>query len=145
MTFAPLTSGRTPCPHCGSLLTQAKPGRRGSVQAHVVAEPECFVKWHLSRACPRACRRATYWCGYLTFFQRGVRRRGRKHKHVDCPDPTFFFFFFFFSASNGVARSWLRRRRYRHAAEIAPCSPAQAPARTIETVLGSGASVSPRH
>ena len=66
------------------------------------------MKWHLSRACPRACRRATYWCGYVTFFQRGVGRRGRKHKHVDCPDPPFFF-----TASNGVARSWLRRWCYR--------------------------------
>ena len=69
------------------------------------------MKWHLSRECPRACRRATYWCGYVTFFQRRVGRRGRKHKHVDCPVLTFFFFFF--TASNGVARSWLRRWRYR--------------------------------
>ena len=57
-----------------------------------------------------ACRRATYWCSYVTFFQRGVGRRGRKHKHVDCPDPTFFFFF---TASKGVAQGWLRRWRYR--------------------------------
>lgn len=109
MASSPLTSGRTVCPHCGSPLTQAKPGGRGSVQAHVIAEPECFVAWHLSRTCPRACKRATYWCGYVAFFQPGVGKRGRKHKHVDSPDPAFFFF----SASNGVARSWLRRWRYR--------------------------------
>ena len=42
-------------------------------------------------------------------LQPGVGQRGRKHKHVNSPDPAFFFF----SASNGVARSWLRRWRYR--------------------------------
>ena len=104
-----LTSGRTVCPHCRSPLLQAKAGARGSVQAHVIAEPDSFVTWHLSRACPRACRRATYWCGFVTFFQPQIDKRGRKHKQVDCPNAKYFFL----SAPNGIARSWLRRWRYR--------------------------------
>ena len=106
-----LTSGRTVCPHCRSPLLQAiqaKAGARGSVQAHVIAEPDSFVTWHLSRACPRACRRATYWCGFVTFFQPQIGKRGRKHKQVDCPNAKYFFL----SAPNGIARSRWRYRLY---------------------------------
>ena len=62
-----LTSARSVCPHCRLPLLQSKPSGRGAIRAQVIAEPDSFFAWHLSRRCPCGCRRATYWCGYMTF------------------------------------------------------------------------------
>lgn len=77
---------------------QAKPGCRGAILAQIIAEPDCFYVWRLSRQCRRFCQRATFWCGYKTIFKPGDGRRGRKLKLVDAPD---------------ALRAWLRRWRYR--------------------------------
>ena len=109
MLPARLTSARTSCPHCNSVLLEGKPTSRGAVRAHIIAEPDTFFLWHLSRWCPRHCRRATYWCGFVTTFNPECGARGKKEKFLDLPHPTYFFV----AHTSGVARSYLRRWRYR--------------------------------
>ena len=57
---------------------------------------------------PRGCRRATYWCGYMTLFRPDLGKRGHKEKQIDLPNPSYFY-----GPATGIARSWLRRWRYR--------------------------------
>ena len=103
-----LTSARSVCPHCRSPLLQSKPSGRGAIRAQVIAEPDRFFAWHLSRRCPRGCRRATYWCGYMTLFRPNLGKRGHKEKQIDLPNPSYFY-----GPATGIARSWLRRWRCR--------------------------------
>ena len=104
-----LTSQRTACPHCRQPLKQATPGQTGGVAAQIIAEPAVLSAWHLARYCPSSCQQATYWCGFVAFRILRSKQRCIWRKEVDLPDADHFFL----SSRLGLARSWLRRWRYR--------------------------------
>lgn len=92
---------RVSSPHCRSPSLQSKPSECGATRAQLTAEPDSSVAWHLSRRCPRGCRRATYRCRYMIFFWPDFGKRGHKEKQIDLPNPSYFFHG---PAAAGIAR-----------------------------------------
>jgi hypothetical protein len=90
-------------------LKQARPGQSGAVGAQIIAEPDIIAAWHLSSSCPASCQQARYWCGFVEFRMLRQNKRCTLRKEIDLPDPDYFFL----NSRTGLARSWLRRWRYR--------------------------------
>jgi len=106
---AVVTSQRKVCPQCRQPLKQARPGQSGAVGAQIIAEPDIIAAWHLSSSCPASCQQARYWCGFVEFRMLRQNKRCTLRKEIDLPDPDYFFL----NSRTGLARSWLRRWRYR--------------------------------
>lgn len=108
-----ITTLRTHCPRCGSLLQQSEVVSRRcpKVRALILQEPDCVSATHVPRWCG-SCRDsgALYWCGFL---QRPLDGQSSRSRVMEVDDGFFHPDVWFANKSFAVSVTWLRRWRYR--------------------------------